>query len=228
MVAKNFYHLGTRIFAQLNIFRMIHNIIGRSLAILAVATAGTAQAQEIYRVEDNTAAVQLRTNTVYDLVLCPNIGMEIQTDLGLAWQLDYVGTWINNHSRNRYFSNYGLQTELRYYFGSQKHLMPYRGFHIGGYFQMATYDFEFGGTGYQCSDLGKTMGGGLSGGYALRLNRNLSLDFTAGFGYLTSRYTAYEPYAGWYRPTHYRKLTWIGPTKLEVSLVWNINKKNNQ
>lgn len=206
---------------------MIQKMIGQTLVILAVITAGTVQAQEIYRMEDNTAAVQLRTNTVYDLVLCPNIGLEVQTDLGLAWQLDYVGAWWNSHANNRYFSNYGLQTELRYYFGTPRQKMPYRGFHIGGYFQMATYDFEFGGTGYQCSDLDKTVGGGLSGGYAFRLNRNLSLDITAGAGYLTSRYTVYEPYGDWYLPTSYRKLTWIGPTKLEVSLVWNLNKKNN-
>ena len=86
--------------------------------IMAVISVATTKAQEIYRVESAPAAVQLRSNGLYDLALCPNIGIEIQTDLGLAWQLDYIGAWWNSPSRNRFFSNYAFQTELRYYLES--------------------------------------------------------------------------------------------------------------
>ena len=121
--------------------------------IMAVISVATTKAQEIYRVESAPAAVQLRSNGLYDLALCPNIGIEIQTDLGLAWQLDYIGAWWNSPSRNRFFSNYAFQTEIRYYLASPKMTFPYTGHHVGLYGQMITYDFEFGGTGYQSRDL---------------------------------------------------------------------------
>ena len=198
------------------------------VAVLVLVNVQMSQAQEIYRAEESSLAVQLRTNGLYDLALCPNVGLELQTDLGLAFQLDYVGAWWNRQKNNRYFSNYGLQTELRYYFASPKMDFPYTGHHAGVYFQMATYDFEFGGTGYQCKDLDKSIGFGISYGYSKPISRRLSLDFTLGIGYFTSKYTVYEPSTSWYRATGYKKLTWFGPTKAEVTLVWNLNKNNNR
>ena len=138
--------------------------------IMAVISVATTKAQEIYRVESAPAAVQLRSNGLYDLALCPNIGIEIQTDLGLAWQLDYIGAWWNSPSRNRFFSNYAFQTEIRYYLASPKMTFPYTGHHVGLYGQMITYDFEFGGTGYQSRDLDYTFGIGASYGYSFPLS----------------------------------------------------------
>ena len=194
--------------------------------LLVMATTITAQAQEVYRLETETPAVHLRSNTLYDLALSPNIGLEIQTDMGIAWQLDYVGAWWNNDAKHRYFSNYGLQTELRYYLASRKQEFPYKGHHAGIYLQMATYDFEFGGTGYQCPNLEDSYGFGLSYGYAKAISRRFSLDFTIGIGYFKSSYTQYVPNNDWYKATHWKRLTWVGPTKVEVSLVWNLNKNN--
>ena len=127
-------------------------------SIMAVLSVTAIEAQEIYRVESAPAAVQLRTNGLYDLALCPNIGIEIQTDLGIAWQLDYVGAWWNSPSRNRFYSNYAFQTEIRYYLDCEQMTFPYTGHHIGLYGQMMTYDFEFSGTGYQSRDLDMTFG----------------------------------------------------------------------
>lgn len=212
----------------MNIFKTYVSTRLKAVIIVLMMTVTMAQAQEIYRMESAPAAVQLRTNGLYDLALCPNVGLEIQTDLGLAFQLDYVGAWWNSNSKHRYFSNYGLQTELRYYFANPKMDFPFNGHHAGAYFQMATYDFEFGGTGYQCKDLDKSIGFGLSYGYSKPISRRLSLDFTIGIGYFTSKYTVYEPSGDWYKPTGYKKLTWFGPTKAEVTFVWNLNKNNNR
>lgn len=197
-----------------------------TLAVI-IATVQMTRAQEIFMAEESSAAVQLRTNGLYDLALCPNIGLEIQTDLGLAWQIDYVGAWWNNRDKHRYYSNYALQTELRYYLGNRKMEMPYHGHHIGAYYQMATYDFEFGGTGYQCNDLSNTKGYGVSYGYAIPLNRYFSVDLTVGVGLLQSRYNMYEPKGNAYAVKANKKLTFVGPTKLEVTVVWSINHKNN-
>ena len=200
--------------------------------IMAVISVATTKAQEIYRVESAPAAVQLRTNGLYDLALCPNIGIEIQTDLGLAWQLDYIGAWWNSPSRNRFFSNYAFQTEIRYYLASPKMTFPYTGHHVGLYGQMITYDFEFGGTGYQSRDLDYTFGIGASYGYSFPLNKRWSLDLTIGLGYFQSRYDEYDPrdvYDGKkFFKNETRRLTFWGPTKLEATFVWNINSFNDK
>lgn len=75
-----------------------------------------AGAVESVRPESHAATFLLRTNGLYDLALSPNIGLEWQSSFGLAFQFDYVGAWWNSPSKNRFFSNYGFQTEIRYYF----------------------------------------------------------------------------------------------------------------
>ena len=199
-----------------------------TVIILAVITAvQITRAQEICRLESTPASVQLHTNGLYDLALCPNIGLEIQTDLGLAFQLDYIGAWWSNNSKHRSWQNYGFQTEIRYYLASKSTYMPYLGHHVGVYGQMATYDFEFGGTGCQCNTLDKSWGIGIAYGYRKSLSRHFSVDFTLGLGYFKSKYTVYEPNNDWYKATNWKKLNWFGPTRLEISFIWNINNKNN-
>lgn len=205
------------------------NITARLVAaIVAVVSIVTTKAQEIYRMESSPAAVQLHTNGLYDLALCPSAGIEIQTDLGIAWQLDYVGAWWNNDAKHRYFSNYAFQTEIRYYLESPTMSFPYTGHHVGIYGQMATFDFEFGGVGYMSRDLDFSYGIGLSYGYVFILNRHWSLDVTAGVGNFIGMYDVYKPSETGYLRIETRKLNFWGPTKLEATLVWNINAKNNK
>lgn len=197
-------------------------MVAMMLAITSV------RAQEVFRMEGHPATVQLRTNGVYDLLASPNIGIEIQTDLGLAWQLDYTGAWWNNDDKHRYFSNYAFETELRYYLASQVMDFPYTGHHVGIYGQLATFDFEFGGKGKLSRDLDMTMGIGASYGYTKAVGKRLSIDFTLGIGFLHSRYDNYRPNREeeGYSRLETRELNFVGPTKLEVTLVWNINAKN--
>lgn len=172
--------------------------------------------------------VQLRTNGLYYLAASPNVGLEIQTDMGVAWQFDYIGAWWNSFKTNRFWSNYAFQTEFRYYPSSRKQGLPYTGHHFGVYAQLATYDFELGGKGIMCRDLDKTFGVGLSYGYTLPLTPRLSIDFTGGIGFVQSRYQQYIPNAdnSWYSKTNSGTFRGCLPTKLEVSLVWNLNNIN--
>lgn len=174
-----------------------------------------------------SATFLLRTNGLYDLALSPNVGLEFQTDLGLAFQFDYVGAWWNSPSKNRFFSNYGFQAEARYYFKHKNTANPFRGLHAGVYGQMATFDFEFGGEGVQCPNLDDAWGLGLSGGYTLPISRRWAIDFVLGLGYFTAKYKTYDPtYNGGYQATGTKRLKFFGPTKLEVSFVWSLNKDN--
>lgn len=178
--------------------------------------------------EESTAPTfQLRTNGLYDLALSPNIGLEWQSSFGMAFQFDYVGAWWNSPSKNRFFSNYGFQTEIRYYFKHKNTANPFRGLHAGVYGQMATFDFEFGGEGVQCPNLDDAWGLGLSGGYTLPISRRWAIDFVLGLGYFTAKYKTYDPtYNGGYQATGTKRLKFFGPTKLEVSFVWSLNKDN--
>ena len=177
--------------------------------------------------ESAPAAVMLRTNTLYDLALSPNVGIEVQTDIGLAWQLDYVGAWWNSRESNRYFSSYAFQTEIRYYLDSDIRPMPYKGQHIGVYGQMATYDFEFGGKGYMSRNLDKSFGIGLSYGCSFAIGRRWNLDLTIGYGWFHSTYDVYHPDGlGGYEYDESHKRNYFVPTKLEASLVWLLNGTN--
>lgn len=196
--------------------------------LLLTVTVLAAYGQEVYALEGKPTTVQLRSNGLYWLALSPNIGVELQTDLGLAFSADYIGAWWNNNKNHRYWSNYAFQMEGRYYLGADKQEAPYNGHHVGIYGILATYDFEFGGKGYQCNDLSKTFSIGASYGYTLPLSREFSLDFTAGMGFVQSKYDVYVPLKGAYMRTNTKRLRYFGPSKLEVSLVWNINRKNNK
>lgn len=185
---------------------------------------------ESVRPESPSATFQLRTNGLYDLALCPNIGLEFQTSLGLAFQFDYVGAWWNSPSKNRFFSNYGFQSEIRYYFKKDNPAIPFRGLHVGVYGQMVTYDFEFGGEGYQCPALDDSFGLGISGGYSMPISKKWNIDFTLGLGYFQSKYSVYEPNVNntkWIE-TNKKRLKFWGPTKAEVTFVYNLNKRNKK
>ena len=163
---------------------------------------------------------QLRSNIICDLALCPNIGVAIQHG---AYELsaDYIGAWWNHDATHHYFSNYALQTEVRYYPGQKKEMHGYNvGRHIGIYGQMTTYDFEFGGTGYMCKKLNQSWGCGAAFGYQLYLTQDLNLDLTAGVGFFHTQYDRYIPGNENYYRTNIRKKDFFGPTKLEATLVW--------
>ena len=205
------------------------NMIWLAMLLLSMVTR-QASAQEYFMPPKNiaTPTVQLHSNALYWLALVPNVGVELQTNSGLAFQLDYMGAWWNSSSHNHYYSCYGFQTDLRYYLGDTPQNTPFVGHHVGVYGQLMTYDFEFGGKGYQCANLFKTWGVGVAYGYVLPLTSRLSADFTIGIGYLSSRYTAYEPTPSWFRATSYGSWTYFGPTRLEATLVYNINMFNNK
>ena len=204
-----------------------HKMAAAVVLLIAAMLPDRTAAQEVYMLDDNHTAVSIHTNTLYWLALSPNIGMELQTDMGLALQLDYVGAWWNSNTRQHYFSNYGFQTELRYYIGSPGQRVPYTRHHVGLYMQLATFDFEFGGTGYQCSSLERTWGIGAAYGYSIPVSRRWSLDLTAGIGWFQSKYDVYDPYDGQYIRTNTKRLRFFGPTRLEASFVYHINFSNH-
>ena len=165
----------------------------------------------------------IRTNTLYDAYLIPNIGAELELGKGWTVQLDWHYTWFSSDRRHRYWQCYGGYLTAKKYFEFPEWITdaPLTGHHVGFYLSALTYDVEWGGKGYQADHFG--FGGGVEYGYSCRLSRKMKLDITLGIGFQDGEYKTYEPSGDHY--DHYvwtstSKRHWWGPTKLEASLAW--------
>ena len=203
----------------------------------AEAKAPTEVEQKITSVltSDNTTAVHvavpddaqkvymaIRTNMLYDVALTPTIGVDFH--LGRNWSLgaNWTYAWWHKDSWAYYHRVYGGDINLRKYFGASARRRPLSGHHIGVYAQAFTYDFEYGSTGFLSNF---SYGGGLEYGYSLPVSRTLNIDFSIGCGYLGGEYKVYDPIDDHYVWRETRQRHWFGPTKAEISLVWNIGNK---
>ena len=191
-----------------------------------------AVAEPVVRSSDRPFYMSLQTNMLYDLLALPNIGVEFY--LGKEWSIaaNWVYGWWKCENRHRYWRAYGGDIAVRRWFGSAARRKPLTGHHIGLYGQILTYDIEWGGKGQMAGAPGKslwdepTFAVGIEYGYTLPLTRRLNIDFTIGVGYLSGDYYKYEPLDGHYVWLSTNRRRWLGPTKLEVSLVWLLGNGN--
>ncbi|MBR4269521.1 MAG: DUF3575 domain-containing protein [Prevotella sp.] len=200
------------------------------IAILFVMRTTTCNAERTDTCR-TTPLFAIRTNTLYDAFLIPNIGAEMQIGNDWTVQLDWFYTWFSSDNRHRYWQGYGGYVTVKKYFNFEWITdAPMIGHHVGFYLSGLTYDVEWGGKGYQASKFG--FGGGVEYGYSCHVSRNMKLDFTLGLGFQDGEYKEYEPSNDHYN--HYvwlatKKRHWWGPTKLEVSLAWFLGgKKKNK
>lgn len=174
----------------------------------------------------------LKTNMLYDVLALPSIGAEFY--LGKNWTVgaNWFYGWWDVDRRHRYWRAYGGDINVRRWFGRAAEEKPLTGHHIGVYAGVVTYDFEFGGKGYMGGLPHKTLWdrcnymAGIEYGYSLPVGRRLNIDFTIGIGYLGGKYLEYKPKDNHYVWQSTKHLNWVGPTKLEVSLVWLIGCDN--
>ena len=175
--------------------------------------------------QDTVQPVQrlaLKTNLLYDAVLIPNVGIEV--NVGRQWTvgLDGFFTWFSSDNRHRYWQGYGGYLNVRRYLGQE----TFRGHHVGAYMLGLTYDVEWGGKGYQAARFG--FGGGVEYGYSMRIGRQLNLDFSLGLGFQDGEYKEYEPIDNHYVWQVTRNRHWWGPTKADISLVWLLGRSNKK
>ena len=102
--------------------------------------------------------------------------------------------------------------EVRRYMGKEK-----RGY-LGAMFKAGEFNYKFSGTGKQ----GDLTGGGITGGYRLRLNKALALDFSLAVGCLHADYEKYEVIGGVRTRAGKETENWWGPVNAGVTLVWKI------
>lgn len=186
------------------------------IALLLSCLSLTGRAQWL-----GTSSLGIRTNLLFDAVVVPNLGLE--WGMGNKWSMlvngDYI--WLSNSPKHRYWRIAAADVELRRWTGNNFMKIFREGFHFGPYVAAYRYDLEFGGEG-QRSDFNWGAGGAL--GYTVPLGRYFSLDFTLSLGYISGTYKKYYPdeEAGGYRWEADFRRNYIGPTKAEVALVWNI------
>lgn len=176
--------------------------------------------------------MSVRTNMLYDALLLPDLGVEFY--LGRNWSIkgNWMYGWWDKSGSHRYWRAYGGDVTLRRWFGSAAARKPLTGHHAGIYAQLLTYDFEFGGKGEMAGEPGEPLWSrpsyafGLEYGYSLPVAHRLNIDFAIGIGYLGGYYYTYHPEGNIYVADSLHKRNWFGPTKIEVTLIWQIGHGN--
>lgn len=169
----------------------------------------------------------VKTNLLFDAALMPNI--ELEVPIGKRWSLngEYMFPWwlINDDRYCLQILMGGL--EVRYRPGRRSGRDVLTGHFIGLYAGGGKYDLQWDKNGYQGEFF---IAAGVSYGYAHSIARNLRLEYNIGIGMLRTDYRHYHS-----RDNHRTLLwqengeyTWLGPTKLKISLVWLITGKNKK
>ncbi|WP_417128990.1 DUF3575 domain-containing protein [Phocaeicola sp.] len=175
----------------------------------------------------------LKTNLLYDALAVPNLGVEFYLGKGWTVGANWMYAWWKSDKVHHYWRVYGGDFAVRKYFGKVASGRPLSGHHLGLYGQLLTYDFELGGRGYMGGRPGGTLwdksnyGAGLEYGYSLPIGKRLNLDFSLGLGYLGGTYYEYLPIDKYYVWQATKQRCWLGPTKVEVSLVWLLGSNLN-
>lgn len=179
-------------------------------------------AEEQARLQAETqsgAAAELKP---YTLALRANLLRwgTLTPDIGLEWRINrHVGILVNGswtswswNDKDRRYALWEVAPEVRYYIGKEK-----RGY-IGAMYKAGAFNYKLSETGKQ----GDLMGGGITGGYQLQLNKALSLDFNLGLGYIHADYEKYNVIDGVRVRNGKETKNWWGPVHAGVTLTWNI------
>uniref|UniRef100_UPI0035A6D505 DUF3575 domain-containing protein n=1 Tax=uncultured Bacteroides sp. TaxID=162156 RepID=UPI0035A6D505 len=174
----------------------------------AEATRLAAKAEE--HKHDNSFS--LRANLLHWATLTPDLGMEWRIDRN--WSILVNGAWTSWSwdNKNRRYALWEVAPEVRYYTGKEK-----RGY-IGAMYKVGEFNYKLGDTGKQ----GDYQGGGITGGYQLKLNRALALDFNLGIGCLHADYDKYEVIDGVRVRQGKESKNWWGPVSAGVTLMWKL------
>ena len=177
-------------------------------AALQNALAGTLSDPKI----TNDYHLSLRANLLRWATLTPDLGVEwrICPSCGIAVNGSWTSwTWSD---KDRRYALWEVAPEIRYYMGEKK------AWYLGAMFKAGQFNYKLSETGKQ----GDLMGGGITTGYQLRLNKALTLDFNLGLGYLNADFEKYEVIDGVRVRCGNETKNWWGPINAGVTLVWKL------
>ena len=156
--------------------------------------------------------LSLRANLLRWATLTPDLGIEwrISPSVGIMVNGSWT-SWTWNDNARRY-ALWEVAPEVRWYLGDA------RRWYVGAMFKAGQFNYKLSDVGRQ----GDLLGGGITGGYQLRLNKALALDFTLGLGYLNADTERYDVIDGVRVRSGNETKHWIGPINAGVTLVWKI------
>ena len=156
--------------------------------------------------------LSLRANLLRWATLTPDLGLEWR--ICPSWGIAVNGSWTSWtwNDKDRRYALWEVAPEVRYYMGEKK------AWYVGAMFKAGQFNYKLSETGKQ----GDLMGGGITGGYQLRLNKALNLDFNLGLGYLNADYEKYEVIDGVRVRRGNETKDWWGPINAGVTLVWKL------
>ena len=156
--------------------------------------------------------LSLRANLLRWATLTPDLGLEWR--ICPSWGIAVNGSWTSWtwSDKDRRYALWEVAPEVRYYMGEKK------AWYLGAMFKAGQFNYKLSGTGKQ----GDLMGGGITAGYQLRLNKALDLDFNLGLGYLNADFEKYEVIDGVRVRRGNETKDWWGPINAGVTLVWKL------
>ena len=156
--------------------------------------------------------LSLRANLLRWATLTPDLGLEWR--ICPLWGIAVNGSWTSWtwSDKDRRYALWEVAPEIRYYMGEKK------AWYLGAMFKAGQFNYKLSETGKQ----GDLMGGGITTGYQLRLNKALTLDFNLGLGYLNTDFEKYEVIDGVRVRCGNETKNWCGPINAGVTLVWKL------
>ena len=156
--------------------------------------------------------LSLRANLLRWATLTPDLGLEWR--ICPSWGIAVNGSWTSWSwsDKDRRYALWEVAPEVRYYMGEKK------AWYLGAMFKAGQFNYKFSEAGKQ----GDLMGGGITAGYQLRLNKALTLDFNLGLGYLNADFEKYEVIDGVRVRRGNETKDWWGPINAGVTLVWKL------
>ena len=156
--------------------------------------------------------LSLRANLLRWATLTPDLGLEWR--ICPSWGIAVNGSWTSWtwSDKDHRYALWEVAPEVRYYMGEKK------AWYLGAMFKAGQFNYKLSETGKQ----GDLMGGGITAGYQLRLNKALALDFNLGLGYLNADFEKYEVIDGVRVRRGNETKDWCGPINAGVTLVWKL------
>mgnify|MGYP000781687241 FL=1 len=156
--------------------------------------------------------LSLRANLLRWATLTPDLGAEWR--ICPSWSIAVNGSWTSWswNDKHRRYALWEVAPEVRYYMGEKK------AWYLGAMFKAGQFNYKLSEIGKQ----GDLMGGGITAGYQLRLNKALALDFNLGLGYLNADFEKYEVIDGVRVRCGNETKNWWGPINAGVTLVWKL------
>ena len=168
--------------------------------------------ESVQSLSPTISQLSLRANLLRWATLTPDLGLEWR--ICPSWGIAVNGSWTSWswNDKDRRYALWEVVPEVRYYMGEKK------AWYLGAMFKTGQFNYKFSEAGKQ----GDLMGGGITAGYQLRMNKALDLDFNLGLGYLNADFEKYEVIDGVRVRRGNETKDWWGPINAGVTLVWKL------